>query len=333
MQGDAAEEGGVGGAGAFEDRADLVGAVVDARHQGGDEDAGVDPAAAQLGDRVQARGGARRVRLGRPPGVLVEGRDREVDRDPQPPLRHRRVDLDVAHHQRRLGQDRDRGFRRGQRREDLGHHPVAALDPLVGVGVRPQRDHLPLPPRPPQLTPQQLRHVDLDDDLALEVAAGVEVEKGVGATSEAIVADHPVGDEIAGTRGDVEHLHRAAERLDRDDTELRLGLDCDAIDRPFAADGGVDALEQPELLAEPAKQPDVTHPDPVRPLDRRSEAEPPQARHGATDHLCVPVRNPQALAATSLGVEDPSQKPPGPLVVGCVRPADQLSDAVDPVSR
>jgi hypothetical protein len=175
VEGDAAEEGGAGGFGSFDDRPDLVGVVIDPGHQGSDEDAGVDATAAQLGDGVEAGGGAGRVRLGRPPGVLVEGRDREVDRDRQAALRHPLVDLDITHRQRRLGQDRDRRLRRLQRREDLRHHPVAALDPLVGVGVRPQCDQLPLPARPRQLGPQQLRHVDLDDDLTLEVSTGIEV--------------------------------------------------------------------------------------------------------------------------------------------------------------
>ena len=91
--------------------------------------------------------GARRVRLGRPPGLLVEGRHREVDRDRQALGDQPLEDLDVAHHQRRLGQDRDRRLGLLQRGEDLGHHPVAALDPLVGVGVRPQGDQLPPPGR------------------------------------------------------------------------------------------------------------------------------------------------------------------------------------------
>ena len=55
---------------------------------------------------------------------------------------------------------------------DPAHQPVATLHPLVGVGVRPQRDVLAAPRRPAQLGPQQLGHVDLDHDLALEVLAG-----------------------------------------------------------------------------------------------------------------------------------------------------------------
>jgi hypothetical protein len=184
VEGDAAEEAGAGLAGALDDRPDLVGVVVDAGHQRRDQDAGVDAAPAQLGDRVEASRRARGVRLGRPPGVLVEGRDGEVDRDRQA-LGHPLEDLHVAHRQRRLGQHRDRRLRLLQRLEDLRHHPVAALDPLVGVGVRPQRDQVPLPARPRQLGPQQLGDVDLDHDLPLEVPPRIEVEVGVGAASEA----------------------------------------------------------------------------------------------------------------------------------------------------
>ena len=75
-----------------------------------------------------------------------------------------------------------------QRLPDPGHQLVAPLDPLVRVGVGAQRDVLALPRRPRQLGAQHLRHVDLDDDLALEVAAGVEVEVGVGGASEAVCA-------------------------------------------------------------------------------------------------------------------------------------------------
>jgi len=57
VEGDAAEEGGAGLAGAVDYRLDLGGVVVDARHQGRDQDAGLDAAGAQLGDRVEAGGG------------------------------------------------------------------------------------------------------------------------------------------------------------------------------------------------------------------------------------------------------------------------------------
>jgi hypothetical protein len=42
------------------------------------------------------------------------------------------------------------------------------------------------PRRPPELGADQLGRVDLDDDLALEVLAGVEVQVCVGGASEAV---------------------------------------------------------------------------------------------------------------------------------------------------
>jgi hypothetical protein len=44
---------------------------------------------------------------------------------------------------------------------------------LIRIGVRPERDVFALPRGSPQLGAQHLGRVDLDDDLALEVAAGV----------------------------------------------------------------------------------------------------------------------------------------------------------------
>jgi hypothetical protein len=57
---------------------------------------------------------------------------------------------------------------------------------LVRIGVGPEGDKLAFPRRPSQLRVEQLGHVDLDDDLALEVAAGVHVEVGVGVAGEAV---------------------------------------------------------------------------------------------------------------------------------------------------
>src|ERR1700733_1063285 len=56
VEGDAAEEGRPRLAGALDYRADLVGVIVDAGHQRGDEDTGVDAAAAQRGNGVEAGG-------------------------------------------------------------------------------------------------------------------------------------------------------------------------------------------------------------------------------------------------------------------------------------
>ena len=69
---------------------------------------------------------------------------------------------------------------------DPWHQPVARLDPLIRVRVRPERDVLAAPARLAELGPDQLGHVDLDDDLALEVAARVQVEVGVRWAREAV---------------------------------------------------------------------------------------------------------------------------------------------------
>ena len=206
----------------FDDRLDLLGRVVDARHQRRDQDAGADPALLELRHRLEPRPRARRVRLGLAPDLLVESRHREVDGDIDL-LRHPLVEVDVAQRKRRLGQHRDRRPRLLQRLDDLRHEPVAPLDPLVRIGVGPDRHQLPLPARPRQLPPQHLRRVDLDDDLALEVAAGVEAEVGVGATGEAVVADDAVGDEVTGAGGDVEELEVVAEPRPRPPAVRRPG--------------------------------------------------------------------------------------------------------------
>ena len=145
------------------------------------------PGPVELRHRLQPRPRVRRVRLRRPPRLLVQRRHRQA-------RAHARAlgDLEqqvlVAQQQRRLGQDRARVREVPHRLPDPAHELVAPLDPLVRVGVRAHRDVLALPRRPRQLGPQHLRHVDLDDDLAVEVTAGVEVEVLVRRTREAKLA-------------------------------------------------------------------------------------------------------------------------------------------------
>ena len=133
--------------------------------------------------------GCGRVRLGLPPGLLLQGRDREVG-DELGPLADLLHQLDVAQQQRRLGQHRARVGEVAHRLPDPLHQPVAPLDPLVRVGVGTERDVLALPGRPAQLGADDLGHVDLDDDLALEVLARVEVQVGVGRAGEAVDKTH-----------------------------------------------------------------------------------------------------------------------------------------------
>ena len=69
-----------------------------------------------------------------------------------------------------LGQDRERRARVGERVDDPGHQPIAAFGTLVGIGVGAQGHRFPRPGRSPQFAGEHLGDVDLDDDLAVEVA-------------------------------------------------------------------------------------------------------------------------------------------------------------------
>ena len=150
-------------------------------HQRGDQHAGGDPGAVELGHRLDALARVRRVRLAGAPRLLVERGDREVGGEARDLLEQ----LEVAQQQRRLGEHRAGRARVAHGLPDAGQQLVALLDPLVGIGVGAQRHVLVLPARPEQLRPRELGRVDLDDDLALEVPAGVEVEVGVGGAGEA----------------------------------------------------------------------------------------------------------------------------------------------------
>ena len=84
---------------------------------------------------VVARGSMLRASL------AVERRDRQRDLDQVVP-RHAREDVDVAHHQRRLRDDADGMSRRLQHLEHTARDAVLALDRLIGIGDRAERDRL-----------------------------------------------------------------------------------------------------------------------------------------------------------------------------------------------
>ena len=153
---------------------------------------------------------------------------------------HRRdllEDLDVAQQQRRLREDGARVARVAKRLPDPRHELVARLNPLIRIGVRPHRDVLALPRRPPQLGSDDLGRIDLDDDLALEVAAGVEVEVLVGRASEAVDTSMAAS-AIRVDRPAKRHHRRVGDAVDR-----RLGVDLveahvERLGRVEAADRG-----------------------------------------------------------------------------------------------
>ena len=146
------------------------------------------PAAVELADRLQPRARVRRVRLGRPPRLLVERRHRQARADVRDrgDLLHQ---VEVAQQQRRLRQDRARVAR--SRASPPRSRASACSGPRpTGTGrcSCPARSCSPLPRRPRELLAQHLGHVDLDHDLLLEVAARVEVQVLVRRAGEAVDA-------------------------------------------------------------------------------------------------------------------------------------------------
>src|SRR5262249_19209938 len=71
--------------------------------------------------------------------------------------------------------------------DDVRHQRVAALGPLVRLGVGTHGHVLAGPLRRAELGGEDLPGVDLDHDLAVEVVPGVEVEVGVRVPGEAVV--------------------------------------------------------------------------------------------------------------------------------------------------
>src|SRR5689334_20937169 len=106
---------------------------------------------------------------------------------------------------------------------------------------------LALPRGPVELPPQDLRKVDLDDDVPVEVVARIHVEVLVSGAGEAVVADDTVGDEVAGARSDVVHGHLDAERLNRFDSQPRRTLERLTLDRSLARDRRIDREEEAEM--------------------------------------------------------------------------------------
>ena len=105
------------------------------------------PARLSSADRLQPRARVRRVRLARRHAFSSSvGTDRHaVTSVTLGDLAHQ---IEVAQQQRRLRQHRARVRGVAERLPDAAHELVAALDPLVRVGVRAQRDVLALPRRP-----------------------------------------------------------------------------------------------------------------------------------------------------------------------------------------
>ena len=291
-----------------------------------------DAGAVELGDRLQPRARARRVRLARAPGLLVERRDREVGADVGA-LVDLAEQVEVAEHERRLGEDRARVGEVAHRLPDAGHELVAALDPLVRIGVGPHRDVLALPRRPGELRAHDFGRVDLDDDLALEVAPGVEVEIGVGGAGEAVVAHHAVRDEVAGAGGDVVEALRDAKGLDRRDPQVGLGLDREAVDVALTRDRRIGRVEEPSFAQ--AGRP--LRGRICRPLSLEVRSmmwsNPNASKHVVTQSTMTgsvfAIRSAPPAVQEPSASKMPARKPFRQSSLGLVWPPDHLTDALD----
>ena len=145
------------------------------------------PACAQCLDGLQAprRGCGPGLHLARDCAVERGHRDGHLG---EPAARHPRQDIDVAHDQRRLGDDADRVARPLQHLQHRARDAVLALDRLVGVGDGAERDELGHVARTAELALEQLGGIHLGVELGLEVEPGRVAEVAVRGTGVAIDA-------------------------------------------------------------------------------------------------------------------------------------------------
>ena len=130
------------------------------------------------------RGAARLHRAGQ---LAVECREGDGDGD-EAFLRHRREQIEIAQHQRGLGDQRDRMIVRGQHFENAARDAQLLLDRLVDVGVAGQHDEARLVGFLRQLAREQGGGRGLHEDLRLEIEARREAAIGVVGPGEAIDA-------------------------------------------------------------------------------------------------------------------------------------------------
>ena len=130
---------------------------------------------------VAARGSILRASVG------IERRHRQRDLG-QIALGHARENVEIAQHQRRLGDDADRMAGAVEHFENAAHHLVAPLDRLIRVGIGADRDHLRLIAGRRQFLFQQIGCFRLHQQLGFEIEPGRQAEIGVGRPREAVDA-------------------------------------------------------------------------------------------------------------------------------------------------
>ncbi len=97
-------------------------------------------------------------------------------------------DVEIAHDEGRLGEDRERVCEVGERFDHPTGQLVAPLAVLIGIGGGAHRHRLAVPAGGRELAAQHLDHVRLYDDLRREVVADPQIQVAVKGAGEAVVA-------------------------------------------------------------------------------------------------------------------------------------------------
>ena len=201
--------------------------------------------------------------------------------------------------------------------DDPAGQAVLALGPLVRVGVGAHGDVVPAPTGcGAQLGPQPLDRVDLHHDRAGRSPRRVEPQVLVRRPGEAVVADHAVGDEVAGAGRDVVHRDLDAEIARSTRHEVASLFIADPSMLPLAGDRRIDRVEEPQPLPETTEEANRDErPVSFVPLDREPEVEAPEAVVIWSMISWSLVEDSQdPAAAAPLGIEDAGQESLVPLL-------------------
>ena len=254
----------------FEDRLHLV--VAEAGHDGGDHHAHRHAGTAERPERLQPLRRRRCARLHGAGEAALQGGDRQRDRG-EPAPRHAGEDIDIARHQRRLGDDADRVVVAVEHLEHAPRQCEAALGRLVGVRVGAHGDHAAAIAGAGQLARELRRRVVLGEDAALEILAGREAEIGMGRARVAIDAA------VLAAAIDVDRTVEAevGRVVARDHRAARVGPHLGAQRRRRLVDGAPAVVESLAAQALVAPAPVARRPPPLaqvphrRTIDRRKE--------------------------------------------------------------
>ena len=161
--------------------------IGDMRHDRGQRDIGGNAGVGERADRGEPAFGMGHARFQRARGAGIERGDRDHDRG-EPVRRHRREQIDIANDPIRLGGDRQRmpGF--GKHRDAGARDPPVALDRLIGIGIRPERDRPHRIARPAQFGAEQFGGIRLGEQARFEIQPGGEIEIRMAGTGKAIDA-------------------------------------------------------------------------------------------------------------------------------------------------